>query len=279
MSKRNKVFLLLLFIINVSYVLFLVFDSMADVETNQRPQITFDQELITISVKSDEDELLSGVNASDAEDGDLSDQVFIYSVSKFDEKNERVVTYAVFDSNNQMVTASRKYKYRDYETPKFSSKKPLTSLMSSLLSGDDSMSMQATSSIDGDITDKISMTQSESDGSIIYQYSVTDSTGTSETLVLSEEISLKGLMMNLSIELKDYIVYVRKNTSIDFRSYIENVKTSIGYQSDLISDVQIESNYDSTKSGVYEVMYTLNRSNGDYGAVKMFVIVEDEYGK
>ena len=279
MSKRNKVFLLLLFIINFSYLLFLVFDSFVGVETSNQPQITFDKELITIGVKSDEKELLKGVYASDEEDGDLSDQVFIYSIGKFDEKRERVVTYAVFDSNNQMVTASRKYKYRDYETPKFSSKKPLTSLMSSLLSGSDTSSMQATSSVDGDITDKISMTQTETDGTIIYQYSVTDSTGTSETLVLSEEISLKGLMMNLSIELTDYIVYAEKGETIDFRSYIGNVKTSIGYQSNLIYHAQIETNYDSTKSGVYEVMYTLNRSNGDYGAAKMFLIVEDEYGK
>ena len=85
--------------------------------------------------------------------------------------------------------------------------------------------------------------------------------------------------MNLSIELNEYIIYVDKGTALNFRSYISNVKTSIGYQSDLISDVMIETNYDSTKAGVYEVVYTLNRVNGDYGAMKMFVIVEDGYGK
>ena len=154
-------------------------------------------------------------------------------------------------------------------------KKPLTSLMSSLLSGGNGTSMSAVSSVDGDITNKISMVQTESDGSIIYQYSVTDSTGTSESLMISEEISLKGLMMNVSIELSDYIVYLDKNTAVDFRDYIVDVKTSVGYQPKLIGSVQVETNYDSTTPGLYEVMFTLNRTNGDYGAVKMFVIVEE----
>ena len=57
------------------------------------------------------------------------------------------------------------------------------------------------------------------------------------------------------------------------------MKTSVGYQFDLKQEVYIETNYNADKPGLYEVVYTLNRSNGDYGAVKMFVIVEDEYGK
>lgn len=275
MAKKNKIFLLLFFIINIAYVLFLVVANTTGVNDNQQPVIRFDEDLITISVKSDEKELLKGVNAFDEEDGDLSNQIFIYSVSKFNDNQERTVTYAVFDTNNQMVTATRKYKYNDYISPKFSSKKPLTSLMSSLLSGGNGVSMNATSSVDGDITNKISMVQTESNGSITYQYSVTDSTGTSETLTISEEISLKGLMMNVSIELSDYIIYADKGSAIDFRKYIDNIKTSVGYQPRLINSVQIETNYDSSKSGLYEVVFTLNRTNGDYGAVKMFVIVED----
>ena len=275
MAKKNKIFLLLFFIINIAYVLFLVVTNIIEVDNNQQPVIKFDEEIITISVKDDEKELLRGVNAFDEEDGDLSNQVFIYSVGRFNENQERTVTYAVFDTNNQMVTAARKYKYYDYIPPKFSSKKPLTSLMSSLLSGGNGVSMMATSSVDGDITNKISMVQSESNGSITYQYSVTDSTGTSESLAISEEISLKGLMMNVSIELSDYIIYLEKGTVVDFRNYINDIKTSVGYQPKLIGSVQIETNYNASESGLYEVMFTLNRTNGDYGAVKMFVIVED----
>jgi len=279
MAKKNKIFLLLFFMINIAYILFLTVTSFGNVDENQQPVIKFDKESITISVKDGEKELLKGVKAFDEEDGDLSDQVFIYSVSKFNDKKERTITYAVFDSENQMITASRKFKYSDYESPKFSSNKPLTSLMSSLLSSGDSTSVRAISSVDGDISDKISMTQSESNNSIVYQYSVTDSTGTSETIVITEEVSLKGLMMNLTIELNEYIIYVDKGTQLNFRNFISNVKTSVGYQSQLIQEVFIETNYNANQPGIYEVMYTLNRSNGDYGAMKMFVVVEDEYGK
>lgn len=246
---------------------------------NQLPVITFDSDLFEISVKDKEEVYLQGVHANDAEDGNLSSEVFVYSISPFNENQERTITYGVFDKDHQMVMASRKFKYKDYSLPKFSSKKPLTSTFSSLISSDETMNVKATSSVDGDITNRISITKSESEGSIFYRYSVTDSTGTSQTLTVSEDISLKSLMMNVSIELKDYIVYVEKGKELNFRNYIQNVKTSIGYQEKLISDVDIETNYNAYQEGVYEVLYTLNRSNGDYGAVKMIVIVEDENGK
>ena len=83
------------------------------------------------------------------------------------------------------------------------------------------------------------------------------------------------MFSNITIELKDYIIYVKKGNNVDYRSYISNIKTSIGYQKDLIESVEIESNLNSKKPGVYEVVYTLNRSNGDYGTTKMYVIVED----
>ncbi|MGN1344072.1 MAG: hypothetical protein ACI4U3_05790 [Traorella sp.] len=278
MTKKNKIFLLLLVTINLGYILFLLFSYIGANKTTTLPTITFDNELVEISVKDDIDVLLQGVYAYDNEDGDISDQVFIYNISSFNENHERTVTYGVFDSENQMVMANRKFIYSDYASPKFSSKKPLTTMMSSLLS-QETTNIQATSSVDGDISSKISMTQNESESKIYYNYSVTDSTGTSATLEVSEEISLKGLMMNVTIELSDYIIYVEKGTTINFKDYILDVQTSIGSQSNLIRAVEVETNYNAWQSGTYEALFTLNRTNGDYGAVKMYIIVEDENGK
>lgn len=281
MSKRNKTFIILFILINFCYLGFLGITKFFDKQFSNFPVINYDVELLTISVKDDSKVLLKGVKAIDEEDGDISNNIFIYDISMFDENNERTVTYGVFDSNNQMTIASRKFKYKDYVTPKFSSSKPLVGLMNTIASSalgnfdNNSNSIKAYSSVDGDITNKITKTKTEIDDSIIYVYSVTDSTGTTKSLTVSENVNFKELFTNISIELKNYIVYVKKGSSLDYRSYISNIKTSIGYQKDLIESVEIESNFNSNKAGVYEVVYTLNRSNGDYGTTKMYVIVED----
>lgn len=279
MSKKNRVFLMMLVVINICYLGFVGITKLLDIQSSNLPVITFNNELVTISVKDDLKVLLKGVSAMDEEDGDITKNIFIYDVSMFDENNQRTVTYGVFDSDNQMTISSRKFKYKDYTAPKFSSSKPLSGLMNVITSTGGSNnevgSIQAFSSVDGDISSKISKTQSENNDSVVYVYSVTDSTGTTETLTVTESINFKELFTNISIELKDYIVYVKKGSSVNYRSYISNIKTSIGYQKDLIDSVEIESNLNSNKAGVYEVVYTLNRSNGDYGTTKMYVIVED----
>lgn len=278
MAKNNRVFLLMLVIINICYFGFIGITKILNNQTSNLPVISFKSDSLTISVNDDLKVLLKGVTAIDEEDGDISKNIFIYDISMFDENNERMVTYGVFDSDNQMTIESRKFKYKDYTSPKFSSSKPLSGLMSmidlSTGSSQETGSIQAFSSVDGDISNKISKTQSESGDSVICVYSVTDSTGTTETLTVSESLNLKELFTNISIELNDYIVYVKKGSTVDYRSYIHNVKTSIGYQKDLIDSVTVESNLNVNKPGVYEVVYTLNRSNGDYGTTKMYVIVE-----
>lgn len=280
MSKKNRVFLILLVIINLCYFGFIGIITITNKETSNLPVISFNKDIVTISVKDDLKELLKGVSAVDEEDGDITNNIFIYDIAMFDENNERMVTYGVFDSDNQMMTATRKFKYKDYTVPRFSSHKPLSNqaisgFVSSLTSENDNGSILAYSSVDGDISNKISKIQSESEGKMIYVYSVTDSTGTTATFEISESLNLKELFTNITIELSDYIVYVKKGSTVDFRSYINNVKTSIGYQKDLIDSVTVESNLNVNKPGVYEVVYTLNRSNGDYGTTKMYVIVEE----
>lgn len=281
MSKKNRVFLIILVGINVVYFSFLLMNSFFSRSQGSLPVISFDSEMLVLSVDSDEAVLLSGVHAYDAEDGDLSDQVFIYSLSPFDENQTRTVTYGVFDSDNQMTTASIQLAYTNYTKPYFSSKQPLTGINLSSLSGSGSKgnSMRAYSCVDGDITNKISMNQMEKDGKIIYQYSVSDSTGSSRELEISEDLSLKGLMMNVTIELSDYLIYVNPGSYVDYRSYLMNVKTSLGIQNELLNSVQIETNYDPYTSGVYEVKYSLSRLNGDYGSVSMFIVVEEGHGE
>ena len=273
MSEKNRKFIILFICMNLIYLIFVFATKAFENKSSELPIITFKNDILTVSVDDSQEELLKGAIATDVEDGDISKDIFVYSISTFDDDNTRTITYAVFDSDNQMVTASRKLKYSDYSAPKFSSTK---SLINITLSGAiDSSYIQASSSVDGDISNKISVSQTQqSEYKTTYKYSVTDSTGTTSSLEITDEISLNSMFTNIDIELKDYIIYVKKGTTINPRSYIQNIHTSLGNQNELKPYVNIETNYNSQKAGTYEVRYVLNRNNGDYGISKLIIIVE-----
>ena len=272
MSSKNKKFIIAFIVINLIYIVFLLGNKILTSDNGNMPVISFDEDVITVSVKSKEKTLLEGVVASDVEDGDISDDIFIYSISTFDENNERTITYAVFDSDDQLVTASRKLKYKDYTPPKFKASQPLFNL--SMNSNDDTSYISATSSVDGNISNKVSVSRVENDNKVIYKYNVTDSTGTTSTIEVTDEFSFNGLYSNIDIILDEYIIYVDKGTELDTRKYIDSVETSLGEQNELIYAIDVETNYNKDEEGIYEVKYTLNRSNGDYGISKLIVVVE-----
>lgn len=276
MKNKNCYLLGIFIVINVIYVLFLGVHFVLNRNTSEAPVISFDTNEITVSVKDSEEELLKGVYANDKEDGDLSDQVFIYGMSSFDDKQNRNITYAVFDSDNRMVTATRTLKYSDYVSPRFSSSKPLINMsLNGLINSNEAQTISASSVVDGDISNKVSVVKVEDDHNMIYKYSVTDSTGTTSTLEVSEKLSLNNLFnSNIDIELKSYILYVKQGKELNMRSYLKNINTTLGKQNSLKEYVHIETNYNNQKPGVYETRYTLSRSNGDYGMSKLIIIVE-----
>lgn len=271
MSKRNRIFLILLLAINIFYLSFILLSKVFDRNHDELPQLSINTDLITISVKDKEEQLLKQVTAYDEEDGDLSDQVFIYDISSFDENHHRTVTYGVFDSNNQLVTASCQLAYRDYVAPRFSSEKSFVNLS---MSSDLIPYLHATSVVDGNISNRISVTKSEKDEKMVYQLSVTDSTGTTSTLDITDEINLKAIYSNLEIDLKQYIIYMKAGEKINLYDNIRTVKTGLGENKSLKWEVDIETNYIPKTKGIFEAKYTLNRKNGDFGIAKMIIIVE-----
>ena len=83
------------------------------------PVIVCSSSEIHVSVDASEEELLFGVTAMDAEDGDITSSVVIESISSFVEPGKSIITYAAFDSHNHVATASRTLYYTDYHSPRF----------------------------------------------------------------------------------------------------------------------------------------------------------------
>ena len=90
MRKRVQ-YVIVLLIICCAYAAVLIFTQERQSSGNA-PTISAPQEVLEVSVQDDEEELLAGVSASDEEDGELSEDVFIESMSEFDEENCRTVT-------------------------------------------------------------------------------------------------------------------------------------------------------------------------------------------
>ena len=72
------------------------------------PVIEMDESEIYVSVRDPESQLLYGVTATDAKDGDVTDLMMVEGVSNFIDKDTRRVSYVAFDNDNHVSKASRK---------------------------------------------------------------------------------------------------------------------------------------------------------------------------
>ncbi len=236
------------------------------------PQITVEDDMIEVSLKATDEELLKGVSAYDEKDGDLTEGIIIESVSRFTEKGISKVTYAVCDSDNNVAKATRKIKFKGYKSPKF---KVEGNLCFSLYERIDIREfIKAKDSIDGDITNKIIITSekysSTNAGAYVLDVSVTNSKGDTSTIQLPLIVEDRPISVP-EIELKEYLVYTKKGKTVDFNSYIVDALDS-GERS-LKNRVTVESTVDFNKPGTYHVHYYVTDSNDLRGHSVLTVIV------
>lgn len=253
-----------------------MFQERKNEEINGKPPvIQIEDEAITISVEDDESVLLQGVQAVDQEDGDVSENIFIESISPFDEKGNRTVTYTAFDSDSMVTRAQRTIAYRDYQAPRFTLSGPLLYTLSDYSEDSLIQKIGAVSCVDGNISSKISANSNLGDSNNKISVSVTDSTGTSAYLDLTIESSLNLLSSNIDIQLKDYLIYVSQGTVIDPLDYITDIMLNHTSRLELLEEIDVDDNYQANEAGLYEFRYTINRANGDFGMTKLVVVVEE----
>ena len=270
MRKRVQ-YVIVLLIICCAYAAVLIFTQERQSSGNA-PTISAPQEVLEVSVKDDDKKLLEGLSAADEEDGDLSDSIFIESMSEFDNDNCRTVTYAVFDSDDNLSRATRRIRYSDYSAPRITLNQALCISYNNY-----NVQLQdyvgAISSVDGDISAKVSVNSEAQDGNSYYAtFSVTDSCGTTSSLRL--KIDQLWDEPSLTITLSDYLIYVDKGTEIDAEDYIESVSDRGIEDEDLIDDISIQDNYNADEEGTYEFIYRIERTSGEYGITKLVVVVQ-----
>ena len=153
------------------------------------PEIQYQPEELQISVKASEQDLLQEVTAFDVRDKDVSESLLVESLSDFISPGKRLITYAAFDSNNNVTRQERELVYTDYTSPQFTILKPLRFALGS--SEDLSDYLEVFDCLDGNITDKVKFDQPDYYyGTIIGRYPIqfraTNSAG--DTAYLSAEV-------------------------------------------------------------------------------------------
>lgn len=225
------------------------------------PVILCEEESIRVSVTDGDETLLEGVTASDNVDGDLTDQVMVKSVSPLIGADTAKVTYFVFDSSDNVATASRMVQYRDYERPHFALSEPLVYRVGSTVTLLDRLT--AEDDIDGDISDSIRVTAQNLSVDYAGTYSVTvqvtNSLGDTAVLPLRVVMDSYGAVNKL-VELTEYIVYLDEGDDFDPEDYIKHIR-DYDYSAADMSELVIESNVDTSVPGNYEVSYTFESSS------------------
>lgn len=191
------------------------------------PVIVCSSSEIHVSVDASEEELLFGVTAMDAEDGDITSSVVIESISSFVEPGKSIITYAAFDSHNHVATASRTLYYTDYHSPRFRITDSLQFLSGTVINP--LLYITAEDCIDGDISNKISMTLLESGDYISaigvhpVEFRVTNSLGDVSSLQTEIVVYERSSYNAPSIVLSDYLVYTEPGERINPIDYVREI--------------------------------------------------------
>lgn len=244
---------------------------------NNAPTITCASDEIHVSVNATKEDLLTGVAAMDAEDGNLTDSVVVGNRSSFMEKGTCEITYAVFDSGNKVATAKRRVYFTDYYSPRFALSDDLIFQNGETISP--LKSITAYDCMDGDITNRISMEWIENDSaSKIVEYRVINSMGDLSTLRANITVEEKYPQNTPVIALREYLIYINQGETVDPLEYIKSI--TVGRNAYTLDEYDSELLYfdfrefDSSVPGVHRIK--IYCANGDYtGDTELLVVVND----
>ncbi|MBR3151286.1 MAG: hypothetical protein IKF46_04805 [Erysipelotrichaceae bacterium] len=249
---------------------------------NTAPVFSSNSDEIILSVRDSESELLKGISATDDRDGDVTSTIVVAGKSNFIDDGVIRVSYAAFDSHNNVGSYSRRVTYTDYRSPRFSSSKPLV-----LRSGStyDYSFLQAEDVLCGDISPKIKMMTSFDDTApeCTVNLEVTNDYGDISKLELILDVYGTAEYNRMHPALTEYIIYVPVGEEIDLSSYLAGI-----WQGDKVltfEEAEIDPariymdddlvNYD--EPGVYSAFFYLPIDRNTTTETRLLVIVTEDY--
>ena len=188
------------------------------------PVIECTQDILEVKLGAPEAELLAGVTARDAQDGDLTHRIIVGGVSKLMGTDLAQVTCLVFDSDDNMASLTRQVRYTDYRRPVFGLTEPLeyaSTKEAKLLSR-----VRVTDAVDGDISDRAHVSTlwaTEKENVYSATISVTNSMGD----IADVEVPVIIRSTPSAIRLHRQIVYVTAGEDFDPMDHVASSKSGL----------------------------------------------------
>ncbi len=261
-----------LFFVSVVFFGYVKYSEQAKID-DTHPTISGSSEPLKIPCDYTEEDLLQGLSAFDEKDGDITDEIMVDNLVPSLEKGKCKANYVVFDSSNHPATFSRDVIFIDYRSPQIHLSKPMVFQKNE--NENIFNYIGAVDVIDGDITSLLRMntnTNMLETGDYAVNVEITNSLGDFYEIEIPVHI-VDNVDSRISIELTDNVVYLKTNEAFTPSSYIESVSNADGtmYEKNIVN---IESDVDISKPGVYEVIYTAEDSETVKGFTALLVIVE-----
>ncbi len=232
------------------------------------PEIKCEKEIFEVTCDTKDEELLKYVTATDAQDGEI-DNIAIERMY-FLTDNKSKITFVAIDSDKNITKLTKDIIYTDYIGPRIYAK---TSGIFYLNDRTCRFPLTAEDQFSGDISSRVKIISNNFSNRQIGNYKaqarVSNYYGT--TLDINFRFYVFPEPLKYTIELKDYIIYVKKgDKKPDFKSYIKN--TTANKNNIKIDDSALDMN----KDGSYEVLYRVgNDDNSPDGFSRIIVVVGD----
>ncbi|MGN4914398.1 immunoglobulin-like domain-containing protein, partial [Bacillus cereus group sp. MYBK15-3] len=218
---------------------------------------------ITVGDKFDP---MTGVKATDKEDGDITSKVVVEGKVDAYKEGTYTIKYTVKDSKGHEVTATQKIVVKAKEEVKDEApvlKVPSETTITVGDKFDPFAGVSATDKEDGDLTDRVDFegeVNTEKAGTYTLEYSVRDSKGNRVT-------AKRTVIVKAKEEVKDEkpVLKVPGETTItvgDKFDPMTGVTATDKEDGDLAAKVKVDGNVDTSKEGTYELTYTVKDSKG-----------------
>ena len=249
------------------------------------PGISVEEQMLEISVKDDQDILMTGITATDNRDGDVTASLLGESVYGITEDHVTTVTYAAFDRAGNVTKIQRKIRFVDYQSPRFEA------YGSHTFPGNFSFDLMdhvgAYDVLEGDIRRRVHATlvsdtkDISAEGNHQVKLMVTNSLGDTAEVVLPVLV-YSPEWYTADVMLTDYLIYLKQGSAFQAEDYLESFVfrgDPIDISREIPSDINVEIQNEVRTGipGVYEVTYILSKNlNGTNhsGIAKLIVIVE-----
>lgn len=236
------------------------------------PVISIEDEMLELSVDSDDEAFLDGVTATDGKDGDITENIIVESVSKFIKPGVCKVTYSVCDADNHVATAVRKVTYTDYVSPQYVLNESLCFSVEQSVNLKDVISVN--DCFDGNLNSGLILTSADytgaTEGVFTIDATVTNSKGDTAAVAFPVIVEKRSPSAP-KIELTQYLVYLEKGEEIDTEQFIVS---AVDYRDkNITDDITIDTNLNIDKEGTYIVHYYAVDNRGERGHSTLIVIV------